>query len=423
MTADAEAFVRRTMGGSLPLAARMALQSEVRERLPAALLHDLRWALVRRSRDPAADLRERIACGHAVGDLGDPRYERRTGPDGDYLWPPMIEIPAGAYPIGDDEPIDWKVPRTGESGTETAHMPRHEVAIAAFSIGRFAVTNAEWACFMAAGGYDDGRWWDTADAGRWQRGELADEGTKYNNRLWRRRFQADPRLFERMIEEGVFRDEAVIERWRDWMAMDDDAFGRALEAHWRPTRRAQPAFWHDERCNRPAQPVVGVCWYEARAYCNWLSAQTGLAIRLPTEVEWEAAARSREARAFPWGDQFDRLKANTNETHVRTTTPVGVFPAGDAPEGVCDMAGNTWDWTSSLWGERLEEGAEAGFRYPYCASDGREDPEAPAAVARAARGGSWYTHRAFARAALRGDSLPGRATDLNGLRLVGPSGM
>jgi len=420
MTADAAAFVRRVMDANLALAGRIAAQAEVRARLSAGGLGELRWALVHRSRDPAADLRDRVACACAVGDLGDPRYERRTGHHGEYLWPPFIEIPGGVYPIGDDEPIEWAEPRTGKSFTDTDHMPRHEVAIAPFRIGQLAVTNAEWACFMRAGGYDEERWWDTTDARRWQRGELANEGPKLNNRTWRRRFKDDPLLFERMVEEGGVPNEAAIERWRGWLALDDDGFERALDAQWQPQRRTEPEFWHDERYNRTCQPVVGVSWYEARAYCNWLGAQTGAAVRLPTEVEWEAAARGPAARRYPWGEAFDRLRANTYETHVRAPTPVGVFPEGDTPTGVADLAGSSYDWTSSLWGDPMAEEAEVGYRYPYDATDGREDPEAPPSIARVARGGSWPNASARARPAARFSALPALRPTFIGFRVVAP---
>ena len=78
--------------------------------------------------------------------------------------------------------------------------------------------------------------------------------------------------------------------------MDDAAFERALTDHWRGSRQTEPASWRDRRFNRPTQPVVGVCWYEARAYCAWLAAQSGLPVRLPTEVEWEAAMRGTAGR-------------------------------------------------------------------------------------------------------------------------------
>jgi formylglycine-generating enzyme required for sulfatase activity len=421
MTDGPAAMVQGVMDANLALAGRIAAQAEVRARLPETLLDELRWALVHRSRDPEADLRDRIACGYAVGDLGDPRYERRIGPYGDYLWPPMVEIPGGVYPIGDGEPIEWTYPYTGETGTETQHMPRHDVAIAPFRIGRFPLTNAEWACFITGGGYVEERWWDTADARRWRRGELPNVGAKNKARAWRRRFKDDSTVFARRVEENTFHNESEIECWRRWLALDDDAFERALDVHCRLERRTEPAYWLDERYNRASQPAVGVCWYEARAYCNWLSAQSGLFVRLSTEVEWEAVARGRTARAYPWGDTFDCLKANTHDTHVRRPTPVGVFPGGDTPETVADLAGNVSEWTSSTgWARHTAAELEEPYGYPYDGSDGREDAVALPSAVRVSRGGSWWLSHPFARAAWRNGEISGYARADFGLRLVAP---
>ena len=181
----------------------------------------------------------------------------------------------------------------------------------------------------------------------------------------------------------------------------------ALLAEWYPAgRQTQPAYWHDDAFNNPAQPVVGMCWFEARAYCAWLSAQTGQTFRLPTEAEWEAAARGVQCRRYAFGDDFDAARCNTFETHIRRTTPIGVFPGGETPEGLVDMTGNTWDWTSSLY-----------TPYPYDAADGREDPSPPGAR-RVVRGGSWYDDQVFARASYRDDYAPGDRNDDLGLRVV-----
>ena len=172
MSAEPAAFVTAVGEVNLPLAARCATQPELS--MDRSMQLDLAWQLVRRSRDPRADLRSRIAAGFALGDLGDPRFERCVGPDGAYLLPPLIAIPGGKYPIGSDD----GPPEEG---------PRHLVELAPFHIGQFPVTNAEWACFMAAGGYEDLRWWDTEAAMAWQLGTGTADGSRRGYRIWRRR--------------------------------------------------------------------------------------------------------------------------------------------------------------------------------------------------------------------------------------------
>ena len=187
--------------------------------------------------------------------------------------------------------------------------------------------------------------------------------------------------------------------------MSDDDFEALLDEWYPAGRQTQPERWNDDAYNNPAQPVVGICWFEARAYCAWLSAQTGQRFRLPTEAEWEAAARGLPGRRYAFGDNFDPASCNTFETHIRSTTPIGVFPGGETPEGLVDMTGNTWDWTSSRY-----------MDYPYNAADGREDPVTPGAR-RVVRGGSWGVAQVYARAASRGGLDPGLR-----VRLPGPAG-
>ena len=395
--ADApEVIVRGVMATNLALAGRAAALPEVRGRLGDAVIDDVRWALVRRSRDPAADLRERIDCGHTVGELGDPRFERRVGAYGTYAWPPFVAVDGGLYPIGEDEAIER--PAGGTAANREAHEPRHLVDVCAFQIGQFPVTNAEWSLFMAAGGYDDERWWETDDGRRWRRGALANEGSKGNDRRWRARFLDDPRLFGVMEAQNRFPSLEALERWRGWLQLDDAAFEAALDDRWAMRRATEPAFWADVRLNKPTQPVVGICWYEARAYCAWISAQSGRAVRLPTEVEWEAAARGGDGRRYPWGEAFHRLNANTLATRVQRSTPVGVFPSGDSPAGVSDASGNTYEWTASLWGERDDAPT---FGYPYDPNDGREATTAGPTLLRVVRGGSGGLEHVDARPAYR----------------------
>lgn len=96
-------------------------------------------------------------------------------------------------------------------------------------------------------------------------------------------------------------------------------------------------------------PVVGVSWYEAQAFCEWLSERLRLKVRLPLESQWEMAARGTDGRLFPAGDKFESHQGNVYETGFRRTSPVGMFPAGASPFEVMDMVGNVQEWTRTRW--------------------------------------------------------------------------
>ena len=164
MAANPDAFITDLMPTSLALAGRCAAQPDVR--VSENVKDFLRHALIQRTQDPTADLRARIAAGLALGELGDPRLQRGQGPHGEYLLPPLIAILGGVYSIGSDE------------GLYDDEAPVHAVELQPFQLGLFPVTNAEYARFIKAGGYEDERWWDTAAAKAWWRGESTVEGAQ-----------------------------------------------------------------------------------------------------------------------------------------------------------------------------------------------------------------------------------------------------
>jgi formylglycine-generating enzyme required for sulfatase activity len=146
-------------------------------------------------------------------------------------------------------------------------------------------------------------------------------------------------------------------------------------------------------------PVVMVSNRDARAYCEWLSRMTGKPYRLPTEAEWEKAARGSDGRIWPWGNTWDPSKTNTEEGGKGDTIPVGSYPDGASPYGLLDMAGNVANWTSSVWAP-----------YPYDSNDGREDPGSFVSRWRTgfvARGTSSHGNRDSARCSCRGLDILG----------------
>ena len=392
MSPDPETFVRALMDTNLPLAARCAAAPDVN--VSDALCDAIRQALIARTQDRAADLRARIAAGLALGEMGDPRFERGTGPHGDvYLLPRMIPIEGGEYTIGSDD------------GLYSQEEPVHPVTLEPFEMGQVPVTNAEYTLFMDAGGYEDEQWWHTDAAKAWRRGEGTAEGPKQQWREDRQLVQNDSELIDRLFAENRITSQQV-ELYRWVASCSDEEFEETLDRWYPAGRQTQPDFWDNAAYNNPSQPVVGICWHEVRAYCAWLSAQTGQTFRLPTEAEWEAAARGRQGRRYPYGSDFDVTLSNTFESHIRRTTPVGVFPGGDTPEGLVDMSGNVYDWTSTMYRD-----------YPYRADDGREDPN-DSAARRVVRGGSWGYNRYDARCAFRSRGDPNFRNVDFGFRLV-----
>jgi formylglycine-generating enzyme required for sulfatase activity len=222
--------------------------------------------------------------------------------------------------------------------------PQREIYLDDFWIGKYPVTNEEFKEFVDDGGYDKAR-----------------------KDMW--------------SEEGW--------RWRE------------------ENESSKPEYGHDRKWNGPNFPVVGISWYEAEAYANWLSEKTGHQYRLPTEAEWEKSARGTKGFKYPWGEDFDKNLCNSGELGLNRTSPVGIFPEGKSPYGCFDMAGNVWEWCSDR------------YDGDYYGKSLGKNPKGPSNGAdRVVRGGSWLISAGDCRSALRDRYAPRFRVNVLGFRLL-----
>jgi len=240
--------------------------------------------------------------------------------------------------------IDWVTIPAGEFTYQDSRMTLDDD----FQISRYPVTYAQFQAFIDdSEGFYDSRWWDG----------LADNEYRHKN-------QSKP-------------DNQVFKYW-----------------------------------NHPRERVS---WYDAMAFCRWLSWRLGggydlnhidqWAVRLPTEFEWERAARGTDGLKYPYGNEFDAAKGNTRETGIGQTSAVGTFPNGAAPEGVLDMSGNVWEWCLSDYKNPAQMAAEENI-----SSHSR----------RVLRGGSWNLPNYDARAVYRNNYNPNSRLKSDGFRLCRP---
>lgn len=223
-------------------------------------------------------------------------FDAATAAQGQEIIPDTIDVPAGPFIRGSDAAereygyvLDERA--YGHSATRkgrwyAGELPRERVHLPAFRVTATPVTNAQYGSFVAATGHPA--------------------------------------------------PDVDIAAWRSY----------GLIHPWQRTRRHA---WTDGKIpsGRERHPVVLVSRADAMAYAAWLSDRTGHRWSLPTEAQWEKAARGVDGRRFPWGNEFDAARLNSHDAGPFDTTPVGHFPAGASPFGAFDMAGQVFEWTST----------------------------------------------------------------------------
>jgi formylglycine-generating enzyme required for sulfatase activity len=264
-------------------------------------------------------------------------------------------VPSVRYTMGSND-------REAALGVE---HPEHVVALGYdFRIGTTPVTVAQFASFTRSGGYDVREWWREAAAlGVWS-----------------------PAGIRGLRDERPRKAPAIVGEY-------------------------------------PNLPVAGVSWFEALAFVRWLEIQwrergsisRGDTIDLPSEAEWELAARGTDGRQYPWGSDFDSGAANAEPTGLGHVTPTGCFPEGASPFGVEDLSGNCWEWTRTQW--LVAEGRQK-YAYPYSPLDGREDLACTAVGKRVLKGGAFYSFAEHVRCAIRDSGDPANWSDNVTFRVV-----
>lgn len=208
---------------------------------------------------------------------------------------------------------------------------------------------------------------------------------------------SSPEQAEHAIKDGANKDWIEREQPQHEVELPEYSIGK-----YPVTNREYQAFIKDKGFKPPEgwdgnqypaekgdHPVVNVSWHDANTFCKWLGEKTGKAYRLPTEAEWEKAARGEDGRTWPWGNEFGGGNSNTAEMEIGDTSSIGQFsPQGDSPFGCVDMIGNVWEWTSTL-----------DKAYPYQGDNERESPKITGL--RILRGGSFNYLRNYARCAYR----------------------
>jgi formylglycine-generating enzyme required for sulfatase activity len=227
--------------------------------------------------------------------------------------------------------------------------------------------------------------------------DLAKDTPQFNCQLIRQayrlsRYTVTVAQYEAFVEAGGYREAKYWTKagWR-----------------WQKSQKVERPDDYDEVYQTPNHPRVGVSWHEAVAFCGWLSERLGFEVSLPTEAQWERAARHTDGRTYPCGESEDiGALANVEGTGIGSTSTVGVFPEGKADCGALDMAGNVFEWCRTKTTKDYED-------YERKADD---DPESN--QGRVLRGGAWSNSADFARCAFRNWSSPGSRFGDIGFRVV-----
>ncbi|WP_234536389.1 SUMF1/EgtB/PvdO family nonheme iron enzyme [Streptomyces shenzhenensis] len=360
------ALTYQILAGELMAALRVAMPDVPATGLSRGLHRTVSAALTAASTDRAIPLDKRAKSATLYAQLNPVTWEESSRA----LVAESMCMSGGTFPVGSVSPLDSE----DEKYRLIDWHPQRNEEIPSFRIAKFPVTNREYAEFILSGGYRDLDCWPEGPARLWAMQDPAfidgPEGPRIGS-------TASQRLHLRKeMREGIV-DENALQDYVDQLLL-----------------REVPLYWWDPRYNQPTQPVVGVNWWEALAYCRWLTKRLrengslddrGF-VDIPSEFEWERAClRGPVSQPYPWGEAWedDMAHVRTEVNWIQQSVPVGIFPWATWEGGPQDMVGNVWEWTKSL-----------AWSYSD-ARPGREDISDQGD--RTVRGGSWFSREMNAR--------------------------
>jgi formylglycine-generating enzyme required for sulfatase activity len=413
-----------------PLAARCATEAGIK--ISSEIHQTIKDRLLSLVENPRQRLPLRLSAGKALGKIGDPRilkFQREVASEKhgqvSFIEPDWIDIPPGLFQMGSSRDDETRLKRQKARVYEN-EKPDHVVALSAYRIAKYPVTVTEYRCFNQAGGYENENYWPEGAARRWLHGETTFEESyqHYLFELYKGQAEVFKRDVTQRVKAGLMppaqakavlvgmqrTEEDYRQQWAELEKENRDESRRACH----------PWLWDDLRFNNPSQPVIGVSWYEAQAYTIWLDeilhAAHRLAAdmhpRLPTETEWERAARGLDNRWWPWGNRWNSQRCNSIEGRVMLPSPIGAYPQGVSPCGALDMAGNVWEWCFD-WYSHDEYARLAATPQPAADPHGPETGDT-----RLVRGGSWRSDRGRVRCAFRFRNTPDHFDGYLGFRVV-----
>ena len=323
--------------------------------IPDELLKKVKVCALEAFNDNELSLKERAQIGLFLGQLGDPRL----GVHSKNRW---VRISPGKFQMG-----STNLNKELDEFWRNSAQPVHPVQVTkAYWLGRFPVTNAEYGAFIEDGAYERRDYWSN-DGWDWLSMSEAE-------------FQS---WFEKNKKTYSWNEE-----WKEF---------------YQPEK--EPHFWHDSQFNGNNQPIVGITWFEAMAYCRWLTMTLrkrenrpdwwtdDLVVTLPTEAQWEYASRSSNNSIYPWGnDEPAEVHANFDQ-RLSATSTVGIFPEGRTQTELYDLAGNVWEWCRDIWDAEAYTKRKGGVSDPLGKKGDKN--------ARLVRGGSWLNPPSYLAAAIR----------------------